>query len=57
MAYAKHIRMERATELLIRTRLPVTDIAADLGYEHLSAFTRAFLKHFGVSPLAFRVAN
>ena len=57
MAYAKRIRMERAAELLRRTRKPVSDIAADLGYEHLSAFTRAFYAHAGLSPSAFRVAK
>ncbi|MFZ1990758.1 MAG: AraC family transcriptional regulator [Alphaproteobacteria bacterium] len=57
MAYAKRIRMERAAELLKRTRKPVTDIAADLGYEHLSAFSKAFQAHSGVSPLAYRAAN
>jgi AraC-like DNA-binding protein len=57
MAYAKRSRMERAAELLKRTKKPVTDIAADLGYEHLSAFTKAFQAHAGLSPLAYRAAN
>lgn len=57
IAYAKRVRMERAADLLKRTRKPVTDIAADLGYEHLSAFTRAFQAHTGMSPLAYRAAN
>ncbi len=57
MAYARRARMERAAELLKRTKKPVTDIAADLGYEHPSAFTKAFQSHAGLSPLAYRAAN
>ena len=35
---------------LDKTRLPLTDIAASLGYSESSAFTRAFRRWSGVAP-------
>jgi AraC-like DNA-binding protein len=44
------IRFEAACQLLDKTRLPLTDIAASLGYSESSAFTRAFRRWSGVAP-------
>jgi AraC-like DNA-binding protein len=44
------IRFEAACELLDETRLPLTDIAASLGYSESSAFTRAFRRWSGAVP-------
>ncbi|WP_339318503.1 AraC family transcriptional regulator [Paenibacillus sp. FSL R10-2734] len=48
------IRLEKAAELL---RLPdalVSESAEQAGFSDLSYFSRAFKKHYGLSPLSFR---
>jgi AraC-like DNA-binding protein len=44
------IRFETACQLLDNTQLPLTDIAASLGYSQSSAFMRAFRCWCGVVP-------
>ena len=46
----EEIRFEAACQLLDKTQLPLTDIAASLGYSELSAFTRAFRRWSGLPP-------
>ncbi|MGN0287295.1 MAG: helix-turn-helix transcriptional regulator [Atopobiaceae bacterium] len=43
-------RMQRAYQLLTDTRLPVTKVAAMVGYKGTSNFYRLFRERFGVSP-------
>lgn len=47
-------RLERAAELLRQTDLPVTAIAADLGFASPSHLARAFRARYGRSPRAWR---
>ncbi len=42
--------MEKAKALLTHTDLPVQLIAERVGYTDLSAFSRRFSIHFGLSP-------
>jgi AraC-like DNA-binding protein len=44
------VRFEVARQLLDNTQLPLTDIAASLGYSESSAFTRAFRRWCGAAP-------
>lgn len=41
-------------KLLQETRIPVKDIASDLGFTSAAYFTRAFQKHTGLTPTSFR---
>lgn len=50
MAYLTRWRMELAHERLLSTREGIPEIAESVGYQSLSAFTRAFKKHFGRGP-------
>jgi len=43
-------RLEDGTE-------PVAEIATELGYQHVFAFSKAFKHWTGVSPRAYRKAN
>lgn len=43
-------KLARAFESLTVTDRPVIDIAYDFGFEYPEVFSRAFKKHFGVSP-------
>jgi AraC-like DNA-binding protein len=50
MQYIAHQRMARAKALLSHTDYPVHIVAEKVGYQDVSAFSRRFSKHFGVSP-------
>ncbi len=50
------VRFELAKHHLAQRHLPLTEIAIILGYSELSAFTRAFTRWSGVSPLNSRNA-
>lgn len=54
MAYVAKWRMNVAGRLLNDTREPIGKIAADVGYENVPAFNRAFKKHLGMPPAAWR---
>jgi AraC-like DNA-binding protein len=50
-------RFELARQLLARTRIPLSQIAAALGYSEASAFTRAFRRWSGQTPTAWRATE
>jgi LacI family transcriptional regulator len=50
----QRIRLERASELLKTTDLPVKRIARMVGYKRHSTFSASFCKQTGLSPVAFR---
>lgn len=55
-AYLANVRIERARALLAQTDLPVTRIAAEVGYRSPGHFARAFRAIVGLSPRAYRAA-
>jgi AraC-like DNA-binding protein len=48
------VRFDKARVLLRQSALSATDIALQLGFSELSAFSRAFKRWSGMSPRAFR---
>lgn len=50
-------RFEVARQLLNDTKLPLSHVAAALGYSEASAFTRAFRRWSGQTPTAWRTAT
>lgn len=48
--YVMKRRIERAKDLLVRTSLPVSEIAAATGFRSASQFNRAFRELVGVTP-------
>ena len=52
--YLREIRMKKAAELLITTRLSVAEVAEQIGYINQSKFASVFKKQFGLSPLEYR---
>jgi signal transduction histidine kinase/AraC-like DNA-binding protein len=54
MEYLNRYRIKEAKALLSQTCASVTDIAAQVGFNDPAYFSRAFSKHVGFSPRAYR---
>lgn len=52
--YLMQCRLLRALELLVRTELPLCEIARASGFSDQSHCTRRFQEHFGVTPGRYR---
>ena len=52
--YITHLRIEDAKNLLLHSRLSVTEIAMSVGFSDSNYFSNVFKKSVGVSPLSFR---
>lgn len=48
------VRMDRAADLLSSTPLTVRDVAHRVGYRQPAQFAKAFRRHHGVAPSAYR---
>lgn len=48
------LRLDRARELLSRSRLPIEEVAARAGYADRSAFAKAFKARAGLTPADYR---
>jgi AraC family transcriptional regulator len=55
--YIVRCRMERAKALLAEDRLPIADVAFEVGYKSQSHFTTCFGRVTGVTPGAFRAGR
>ncbi|MDR2919609.1 MAG: AraC family transcriptional regulator [Tannerella sp.] len=53
-AYIIRTRVETAARLLRYTDLSISDIAYKIGYDVPSSLSKAFQKHFGISPIDYR---
>lgn len=53
--YIKMRRLERAAELLLTTKEPVSGICYDCGFQDSTTFSTSFLAHFGSSPSKYRM--
>lgn len=54
IATLKRLRLQKAAALLLRSDLPVKQIAAQVGYPNLQSFTRTFTQTYGLPPARFR---
>ena len=54
--YLTRLRVEKASEMLEHTDLPVTQIALEVGYSSNQVLARVFLKHMRLSPSDYRRA-
>jgi AraC-like DNA-binding protein len=54
LAFAEQRRMAAAARRLASSPAPILQVAGDLGYDSPSAFARAFRRHQGAAPAAFR---
>lgn len=56
-SYLQRVRMTRAADLLRERGLPVNRVAAAVGYRQPAQFAKAFRRHHGRPPSAFRQAD
>ncbi|WP_199615262.1 helix-turn-helix domain-containing protein [Paenibacillus alkalitolerans] len=54
LEYLNQYRLEQAKLLLMNTDYPVSRIAEDVGFTHVSYFTQCFAKSEGLTPSAYR---
>ncbi|HEV2293241.1 MAG TPA: AraC family transcriptional regulator [Tepidisphaeraceae bacterium] len=54
IAYLARARAERAAVMLLRTDLPIADIAADVGWHDPNYFARRFKSHFKIAATEYR---
>jgi len=47
-------RIEKAAQMLATSWQTVSDIVLEVGYESFSAFTRAFVREYGITPSQYR---
>jgi AraC family transcriptional regulator of adaptative response / methylphosphotriester-DNA alkyltransferase methyltransferase len=52
--YLQKVRMVRAAQLLRQDSLPVNRVALMVGYRQPAQFAKAFRRHHGMPPSAFR---
>ena len=57
LRFVRRLRLETAARLLATTALAVAEVATLAGYDDERAFRRAFLAHFGKTPIAHRRAH
>ncbi|HZH58364.1 MAG TPA: AraC family transcriptional regulator [Metabacillus sp.] len=54
MGYVRQVRLQKARELLLTTKLQIREISEQVGFEGQSQLSRAFKKNVGVSPAKYR---
>lgn len=55
--YVKRIRLEKAAQYLKYSNITISDIAFEVGYEDIAAFSKAFKKKYAYSPSDYRSSN
>lgn len=55
--YIRDLRISKAKEMLFKTRIPIIQIAQELGYSSAANFSTAFKDIVGVSPSQYRKVN
>lgn len=55
--YISHLRVKKANGLILRSKKELSEIAIELGFSELSAFTRFYKRVTGVTPSSIREAN
>ncbi|MGO4545705.1 helix-turn-helix domain-containing protein [Paenibacillus sp. 2TAB23] len=52
--YASSLRLQKAKDLLLQTRLSIRDVGLEIGQQSLGTFTSRFTERVGVTPSEFR---
>ena len=52
--YIQKKRMEKATSMLLESKLSILEVANECGYDNPSKFSNVFKKHYLITPLKYR---
>lgn len=52
--YIEQVRMKKTVELLGKGGRSTTQIAEDVGYSNMNTFYKAFKRHYGINPKAYK---
>lgn len=53
-AHVTRLKVESCAKLVLFSKLTITEIAYEVGYSDVQALSKAFKKHFGISPSVYR---
>jgi len=53
--YLKHLRIQKAAQLLLNTNMPISEIAYQCGFSDSNYFSTVFKKDAGISPIKYRM--
>jgi two-component system response regulator YesN len=53
--YLKELRMKKASELLTKTDIPISEIAEACGFGDTNYFIAFFSRHYGLPPKKYRM--
>ena len=53
-AYVTRVKVENSAKMLLFTNDEIKEIADRIGYSDVQSFSKAFKKHFGISPAIYR---
>jgi AraC family transcriptional regulator len=56
-SYLRRLRLQKASELLRQTDIPITEICYEVGFQSLGSFSKLFQKQIGLSPSTYRIAQ
>ena len=56
-AYLTKLKLEKACDMLIHTKLPVKEIASEVGYSTARYFSKAFYERYGMTPTEYKNKN
>ncbi len=56
-AYLTSLRLKKATDLLLETKIPISQIAYEIGFSDPLNFSRIFKKYYGASPENYRKSS
>ena len=56
-AYLTHIRLERATRLLVEGNMTISEIASETGFSDQSYFSKVFSAKYGIPPSEYRTSK
>ncbi|MFG0932447.1 helix-turn-helix transcriptional regulator [Staphylococcus sp. 231237_7MaSpsaltlick] len=49
------LRLQKGHDLILRTKMSISEIAKHVGFSEQSYFTQCFKKYYGITPLRFRM--
>ena len=55
--YCNKLKLEDAKKLLLKTDIPITEVALNVGFNDTSYFIHLFKNKYGISPLQYRKTN